>query len=361
MTQAIPAALRAGQSLWLDDLSRDLLDRGTLRRYFEELRVTGVTSNPTTFDDALAHSTSYDAAIRADGSTALSDEDLFIEVALEDLRRAADLLRPVFEATHGADGWVSMEVSPTLADDTPGTIAAAARIHRQAARPNLFVKIPGTAAGIEAIEETIFAGVPVNVTLLFSDEQYLAAVDAYLRGIERRLEAGRSAQVGSVASVFVSRWDRAVADTAPPELRNRLGIAMAGRVYHRYRELLDSTRWRYLADEGVRPQRLLWASTGAKDPQASDTLYVDALVAPDTISTLPQKTLLAFADHGNPRVMEADGVAAEAALARFAQSGVDVGALAARLQREGALAFLRSWQHLMQGIAAKRAAGVRAR
>jgi transaldolase len=360
MTKAISEALRAGQSLWLDDMSRELLDSGTLRHYFDALKVTGVTSNPTTFDVALGSGTSYDAAIRADAFSGHSDEDVFIEVALEDLRRAADLLRPVFAATHGADGWVSMEVSPTLVDDTAGTIAAAARIFRQAARPNLFVKIPGTPAGIEAIEETIFAGVPVNVTLLFSHEQYLAAVDAYLRGIERRLEAGRSPQVGSVASVFVSRWDRAVADTVPAELRNRLGIAIAGRVHHRYRELLDSTRWRYLADEGVRPQRLLWASTGVKDPQASDTLYVDSLVAPDTISTLPQQTLLAFADHGEPRMLEADGVAAEAALARFAQSGVDVGALAERLQREGAQSFLKSWQHLMQGIAAKRSAGARA-
>jgi transaldolase len=253
-----------------------------------------------------------------------------------------------------------MEVSPTLVDDAVGTRKMAARIFRQASRPNLFVKIPGTPAGIEATAECIFAGVPVNVTLLFSLEQYHAALDAYLRGIERRLDAGLSPHVGSVASVFVSRWDRAVADIVPEDLRNRLGVAMAGRIYHHYRERLGSTRWRYLADEGVRPQKLLWASMGTKDPRAPDTLYVDALAAPDTISTLPEKTLLAFADHGLPAPLEADGVASEAALARFVHAGVDVDALAVRLQREGAQAFLRSWQHLLQGIAAKRAAIMRA-
>lgn len=345
-----------GQSLWLDNISRELLDRGTLRRYVEELAITGVTSNPTIFDEAIGGSTAYDTAIRAGARAGQSDELLFVELALEDLRRAADLLMPVFESTRGIDGWVSMEVSPTLANDAPGTIEAAARIFRQAARPNLFIKIPGTDAGVAAIEESIFAGIPVNVTLLFSREQYLAASEAYLRGIERRLAAGRSPSVASVASLFVSRWDRAVDWTVPAELRNQLGIAIAGRVLRSHLELLDSPRWRRLSEAGTHPQRLLWASTGVKDLQARDTLYVDTLAAPGTVSTLPEKTLLAFADRGNPVVMASDGVAAEVMLTRFIKAGVDLDALALRLQREGAQSFLKSWQHLMQCIFSKRAA-----
>jgi len=343
-----------GQSLWLDNITRAMLDDGTLRRYVEEFGVTGLTSNPTIFERAIGETGTYDAAIRDKAAAGKSGETLFVELALEDLRRAADLFRPAFDATEGADGWVSMELSPLLAADTAASIAAAARVHRQAARPNLYVKIPGTGEGVPAIEESVFAGVPINVTLLFSAEQYLAAAEAYLRGIERRLAAGREPQVASVASLFVSRWDRAVADTVPAGLRNRLGIAIAGRTYRAYRALLASERWRKLAAAGARPQRLLWASTGTKDPGAPQTLYVEALAAPDTIDTLPESTLRAFAEHGELRgAMAADGDGAEAMLARFAQAGVDVDALALRLQQEGAQAFVKSWQTLMQRIDAK--------
>ncbi len=346
-----------GQSLWLDNITRELLDNGTLGRYIEELSITGLTSNPTIFDGAIGGGPAYDAGIREKARAGQSGERLFIELALEDLRRAADLFRPVFEASHHLDGWVSMEVSPLLAGDTAGSIAAARQIHQQADRPNLFVKIPGTPEGIPAIEESIAAGVPINVTLLFSREQYLAAAEAYLRGIERRLAAGRDPRVGSVASLFISRWDVAVKDTVPAELRNRLGIAIGGRTYRAYRELLASPRWRALADAGAQPQRLLWASTGTKDPDASDTLYVAALAAPDTIDTLPEKTLHAFADHGALEgPMAVDGGDAEAMLTRFAQAGVDIQALAQQLQREGAQSFVKSWQQLLQRIEDKSAA-----
>lgn len=345
-----------GQSLWLDNITREILDNGTLRRYIEELSVTGLTSNPTIFDEAIGNTHAYDAGIRDKARAGKSGESLFLELALEDLRRAADLFRPVFVSTRGVDGWVSMEVSPLLADDTAGTIAAALDIQKQADRENLFVKIPGTAAGIPAIEAAIFAGVPINVTLLFSREHYLAAADAYIRGIERRIAAGLDPRVGSVASLFISRWDRAVAGKAPAELRNRLGIAIGGRTYRAYRELFSSPRWRKLEAAGARPQRLLWASTGMKDPAAPDTLYVEAFAAPDTIDTLPEKTLLAFADHGKlAGVLAADGGDAEAVLARFAQAGIDIDALAAQLQSDGAQAFVKSWQQLLQRIAAKSA------
>lgn len=344
-----------GQSLWLDNITRGLLDSGTLQRFIDEWSITGITSNPTIFDEAIGGSASYDRAIR-DGATRLvSDEALFMELALDDLRRAADLLRPTFEATGGVDGWVSMEVSPLLVDDTAGTIAAATRIFAQAARSNLFVKIPGTAAGVAAIEESIFNGVPINVTLLFSKQQYLAAAEAYLRGIERRLDAGRDPRVASVASLFVSRWDKAIHDVVSPDLRNRLGIAVGGVVYAAYRELLRSDRWARLAKRGARPQRLLWASTGTKDPEASDCLYVEALAAPDTINTLPEKTLRAFVDHGRVRgVMATDDAAAAATLASYANAGIDIDALARRLQVEGAEAFAKSWKQLMTRIAEKR-------
>jgi transaldolase len=349
-----------GQSLWLDNITRDLLDSGTLKRFIDEWSITGLTSNPTIFDEAIGGSAAYDRAIAA-AHPGQSDEDLFMELALDDLRRAADLLQPVYTATDGTDGWVSMEVSPLLADDTAGTVAAAKRIQTQAQRANLFVKIPGTEAGVAAIEEAIFAGVPVNVTLLFSREQYLAAAAAYLRGIERRLQAGLSPRVASVASLFISRWDKAVSELAPPGLRNQLGIAVGGITYQAYRELLASARWQKLAQAGARPQRLLWASTGTKDPQASDCLYVEALAAPDTIDTLPEKTLRAFADHGRVQgVMAADGVAATATLERFAQAGVDVAALARRLQREGAQSFEKSWRQLLARVAAKRKQGIAA-
>jgi transaldolase len=350
-----------GQSLWLDNITRDLLASGTLRRYIDEWSITGVTSNPTIFDEAIGGSGAYDRAIAQSARGALSDESLFMDLALDDLCRAADLLQPTFAASAGTDGWVSMEVSPLLVDDAAGTIEAAARIFAQAGRPNLFVKIPGTRAGVAAIEESIFNGVPINVTLLFSREHYLAAAEAYLRGIERRIDAGRNPRVASVASLFVSRWDRAIHDTAPPDLRNRLGIAVAGSTYRAYRELLESSRWRKLAEAGARPQRLLWASTGTKDPQAPDCLYVEALAAPDTIDTMPEKTLRAFAHHGRVNaVMAADGVAAAATLARFKEVGIDIDALAARLQREGAESFAKSWHQLLERVASKRRQWVRA-
>jgi transaldolase len=350
-----------GQSLWLDNITRDLLDSGTLQRFVDEWSITGITSNPTIFDEAIAGSTSYDAAIHEGARRAVSDEELFTELALDDLRRAADLLRPVFDQTRGLDGWVSMEVSPLLVHDTAGTVAAAQRIFAAAARPNLFVKIPGTPAGLAAIEESIFQGIPVNVTLLFSRQQYLAAANAYQRGIERRLDVGRDPQVASVASVFVSRWDRAVQDQVPLELRNRLGIAVGGITYAAYRDLLSSDRWQGLEKRGARPQRLLWASTGTKDPAAPDCLYVEALAAPDTVNTLPEKTLRAFVDHGRPgAVMAADGVAASQTLRAFEQAGQDIEDLASRLQREGALSFVKSWHQLLARITEKRKRGVAA-
>jgi len=344
-----------GQSLWLDNITRALLTSGTLRRYIDELGITGLTSNPTIFDHAISQSNDYDSAIRDKLAAGRSGEDLFFDLALEDLTVAADLFQPINAATNGIDGWVSLEVSPTLADDTAGTIAAAQELHARAGRPNLFIKIPGTPAGLPAIEEAIFAGVPVNVTLLFSRAQYLAAAEAYLRGLERRLEAGLNLMVGSVASLFISRWDKAVVDRVPTELHNRLGIAVAQQTYRAYRELINSPRYGRLANSGARPQRLLWASTGTKDPDASDVLYVTALQAPFTVNTMPEETLLDFADHGQVgEMLAADGGDAEETLARFAQAGVDVRALATQLQREGAEAFVRSWDELLECIAAKR-------
>ena len=343
-----------GQSLWLDNISRDLLDSGTLRRYIDDFSITGLTSNPTIFEGAIGNGNAYDTSIREKMKKGKSGEALFIELALEDLRRAADLLRPDFEASDHIDGWVSMEISPLLASDTDGSIKAAQQIHQQADRPNLFVKIPGTPEGIPAIETSIFAGVPINVTLLFSCKQYLAAAEAYLRGIERRVEAGLNPRVASVASLFVSRWDVAANDKIPAALRNKLGIAIGGRTYHAYRELLDSARWRRLASAGAAPQRLLWASTGTKDPNASSTLYVEALAAPNTINTIPEKTLHAFAERGALRgVMAVDGVDAEAMLARFAQAGIDIDVLAIQLQHDGAQSFVKSWQHLLERISDK--------
>ncbi len=343
-----------GQSIWLDNITRDLLTTGTLRRYIDELSVTGLTSNPTIFDHAIKNSTAYDAAIRKKLRHLESSEPLFFELALEDITQAADLFRPVWEKTGGVDGWVSLEVSPLLARDAAGTVAAARELHARAWRPNLFIKIPGTREGLPAIEESIFAGVPVNVTLLFSREHYLAAAAAYLRGIERRIAVGLDPHVASVASVFISRWDAAVMDRAPEALRDRLGIAIAGRIYKVYRELLRSPRWCRLDDAGARPQRLLWASTGTKDPKASDVLYVHALAAPLTVNTMPEATLKAFADHGEVgAVLPADGGDCEDVLARFAEAGIDVDALAARLQDEGAMAFVKSWEELMGVIATR--------
>ncbi len=343
-----------GQSLWLDNITREILDNGTLRGYIDDFSVTGLTSNPTIFDEAIGGTNAYDAGILEKAEAGKSGEELFIELALEDLRRAADLFRPAFNATQGVDGWVSMEVSPLLAADSEGSIAAAKQIHAQAGRPNLFVKIPGTPEGIPAIEEAIFAGVPINVTLLFSREQYLAAAGAYLRGIERRIEAGLDPKIESVASVFVSRWDKAVADKVPADLRNKLGIAIGQRTYRAYCDMLASDRWQKLAKQGAHPQRLLWASTGTKDPNASDTLYVEALAAADTVDTIPEKTLKAYADHAAaPRAMAKDGVDGEAMLARFAQAGIDIDAVAKQLQVDGAASFVKSWKELLDRIADK--------
>jgi transaldolase len=345
-----------GQSLWLDNITRDLLQTGTLERYIRELAVTGLTSNPTIFDHAIKNSPTYDAAIRTKVAEGKSGEELFFELALEDLTRAADLFRPIWERTRGVDGWVSLEVSPLLARDTASTLAAAKSLHARAARPNLFIKIPGTPEGLPAIEEAIFAGIPINVTLLFSHEQYLAAAEAFLRGIERRVDAGLPPEVGSVASVFVSRWDAAVKDRVPEALRNQLGIAIAKRIYKTYRSLLASPRWQRVFNEGARPQRLLWASTGTKDPAASDILYVKALAAPFTVNTMPEATLKAVGDHGSlGGLLSADGGDSDAVLARFASAGVDVSALARRLQDEGAKAFVDSWRELMGVIASKSA------
>ena len=345
-----------GQSLWLDNITREMLINGTLARYITELSVTGLTSNPTIFEHAIGNGTFYDQAIGDLVRQGKSGEELFFALALQDLVQAADLFRPIHDATEGVDGWVSLEVSPLLVDDTAKTIHAAAQLHAAAARPNLFIKIPGTPAGIPAIEESIFAGVPINVTLLFSREHYLAAAEAYLRGIERRIAAGLDPKVESVASLFVSRWDVGVKAEISPQYHNRLGIAIAMRTYKAYRDLLASARWQKLAEAGAHPQRLLWASTGTKDPGALDTLYIEALAAPDTINTIPEKTLLAFADHGKVgAVLPLDGGYGEAVLEEFRREGVDDEALAARLQREGADAFMKSW-HLLLGRIAQRSA-----
>ncbi len=330
-----------GQSLWLDNITRDLLDSNTLRHYIDELSVTGLTSNPTIFDHAIKNSAAYDAEITEKSKQDKSGEALFFELALEDLTRAADLFRPIYEKTNGVDGWVSLEVSPLLAYDTASTIAAAKDLFARAARPNLLIKIPGTKEGLPAVEEAIFSGIPVNVTLLFSREHYLATAEAFLRGIERRIAAGLNPNVASVASVFVSRWDSAIANKTPDELHNQLGIAMAKRTYKAMRTLLGSDRWERVYNLGARPQRLLWASTGTKDPKASDILYIKGLAAPFTVNTMPEGTLKALAAHTElGELLPVDGGDCEEVLARFAQAGVDVDALAAQLQDEGAKSFV---------------------
>ena len=345
-----------GQSLWLDNITRDLLNSGTLQCYIDELSVTGLTSNPTIFDHAIKNSADYDSDIARPLSRAKPAEDLFFELALSDLTRAADLLRPVFTRTDGVDGWVSLEVSPLLAHDTQRTIAAARDLSRRSGKSNLFIKIPGTKEGLPAIEAAIFAGVPVNVTLLFSREQYIAAAEAYLRGVERRIEAGMNPAVASVASLFVSRWDVAVAGEVPAELANRLGIAVAQQTYRAYLELLTSPRFQRAANAGARAQRLLWASTGTKDPKASDILYVRALAAPFTVNTMPEGTLQAFAQHGEVgATLAPDGGDCEKVLAAFAKAGIDIDALAKRLQDEGAASFDKSWNDLMSRIESKSA------
>ena len=345
-----------GQSLWLDNITRDLVNSGTLTRYIDELSVTGLTSNPTIFDHAIKNSGSYDSAIRKKLDQGKSGEELFFELALEDLTRTADLFRPIFDRTNGVDGWVSLEVSPVLAHDSASTLAAAKSLHARAGRPNLLIKIPGTKEGLPAIEEAIFAGVPINVTLLFSREQYLAAAEAFLRGIERRIDAGLQPNIGSVASVFVSRWDAAVVGKVPAALNNRLGIAAAKRTYKAYRDLLGSPRWERIYNAGARPQRLLWASTGTKDPKAPDVLYIKALAAPFTVNTMPEGTLKALADHGDlSEIMSADGGDCEAVLDQFASAGIDINELATKLQDDGAKSFVGSWNELMDVIASKSA------
>jgi transaldolase len=347
----------AGQSIWLDNITRALLTSGGLKRYIDELSVTGLTSNPTIFDNAIKNSHDYDAAIVEKTAAGKSGEKLFFELALEDLTRAADLFRPVHERSNSVDGWVSLEVSPKLAYDTASTVNAAKELSARAARPNLFIKIPGTKEGIPAIEEAIFAGVPVNVTLLFSREQYVAAAEAYIRGIERRVAAGLNPRVGSVASIFVSRWDVAVAKKLPPAFHDRIGIAISKRIYKAYRELLATDRWLRLLNFGARSQRLLWASTGTKDPKSSDILYVKALAAPHTINTMPENTLKAMADHGEiPSILSHDGGNAEAELAEFTRAGIDLDALAAQLQKEGAEAFVKSWDDVLSRVGEKSAA-----
>jgi transaldolase len=346
-----------GQSLWLDNITRDLLDDGTLERYIDEFSVTGLTSNPTIFDHAIRNSAAYDAAIREGIGKGKSGEALFFDLALDDITRAANLFAPLYDRLNGVDGWVSLEVSPLLAHDTAKTLAAAKELVARARLPNLLIKIPGTKEGLPAIEEAIFAGIPVNVTLLFSREQYVAAAEAFLRGIERRIDLGLNADVGSVASLFISRWDAAVMNKVPDALRNQLGIAIAKRTYKAYRGLLSSPRWHRVYSAGARPQRLLWASTGTKDPKASDVLYVKALAAPFTVNTMPEATLKALADHGDiATILPADGGDCEEVLAQYAAAGIDVDALAAQLQEEGAKSFVTSWNDLMAVIASKSAA-----
>ena len=346
-----------GQSIWLDNITRDLLDNGTLERYIAELSVTGLTSNPTIFDHAIKNSSSYDGAIREHAGKGKSGEELFFQLALEDLTRAADLFRPIHDRTSGLDGWVSLEVSPLLAHNTTSTLAEAKQLFARANRTNLLIKIPGTKEGLPAIEEAIFAGIPINVTLLFSPEQYRAVAEAYMRGIERRIDAGLNPDIESVASVFVSRWDAAVAGKVPAPLSNKLGIAIAKRTYKVYRELLASPRWQRIFNAGARPQRLLFASTGTKDPKASDVLYIKALAAPFTVNTMPEGTLKAFADHGDlGEIMPTDGGDSEAVLKQFATAKIDIDELAAKLQDEGATSFVKSWNELLSVISSKTAA-----
>jgi transaldolase len=346
-----------GQSLWLDNITRDLLSSGTLRYYRDELSVTGLTSNPTIFDHAIKNSTAYDEAIRQKLDEGKSGEELFFELALEDLVLAAELFRPIYDRTAGVDGWVSLEVSPLLAHDTETTLAEAKDLHARADRPNLFIKIPGTKEGLPAIEEAIFAGVPVNVTLLFSPAQYAASAEAYLKGIERRIAAGLPAQVGSVASVFISRWDTAVMGKVPEPLNDKLGIAIGKSIYKTYRDVLASPRWQRAFNSGARPQRLLFASTGTKDPKASDVLYIKELAAPLTVNTMPEKTLKAFAEHGEVTgILPPDAGDSDAVLTQFAAVGVEVESLARKLQDEGAASFIKSWNELMAVIESKSSA-----
>jgi transaldolase len=344
-----------GQSIWLDNITRDLLDSGTLKRYIDELSVTGLTSNPTIFNQAIKNSSAYSAAIRTKFAQDKSAEEVFFELALEDLIRAADLFRPIYDRTNGLDGWVSLEVSPLLAYDTAKTFAAARELHARAGRPNFLIKIPGTREGLPAIEEAIFSGIPVNVTLLFSSDHYLASAEAFLRGIERRIDAGLNPNIGSVASVFVSRWDAAVKGKVPPMMNHKFGIAIAMRTYQAARKLLSSPRWHRIYNSGAHPQRLLWASTGTKDPTASDILYVKALAAPFTVNTMPESTLKALANRKEVgSILPADGGDAEEVLSRFTEAGIDIESMASQLQKEGAKSFVKSWNELMSVVDSSR-------
>jgi len=343
-----------GQSLWLDNITRDLLDNGTLKRYIADLSVTGLTSNPTIFDHAITHSGSYDTEIRRLVGAGYSGEGLFFELAVEDLSRAADMFAAIHDRTATVDGWVSLEVSPLLAYDSNATATEAKRLHKRAGRRNLFIKIPGTKEGAPAIEEAVFAGVPINVTLLFTRDHYQAAAEAYMRGLERRIAAHLSPDVRSVASLFISRWDKATMDKVPAADRDRLGVAVGQQVYKAYRDIIDSDRWQRLANCGARPQRLLFASTGTKDPKASDVLYIGALAAPNTVNTMPEETLLAFGEHGKVSgVIPREGADCEQVLAEFGRVGIDVAKLGADLQSDGAKSFVDSWRDLLDAIAAK--------
>jgi transaldolase len=343
-----------GQSIWLDNITRELLDSGTLKRYIDDLSVTGLTSNPTIFDHAIAKSKSYDPEIRRLMGTGLSGEALFFELAVQDLTRAADLFAPIHERTAAVDGFVSLEVSPLLAYDTNATVEQAKGLHKKADRRNLFIKIPGTKEGAPAIEEAIFSGVPVNVTLLFSRDHYVAAAEAHMRGLERRISAGLSPDVRSVASLFISRWDKATMDKVPDKDRDKLGVAIGQQTYKAYRDVLESDRWQRLANSGARAQRLLFASTGSKDPKASDVLYIGALAAPNTVNTMPEETLLAFGQHGQVNgVIPRDGGDCEQVLAEFGKVGIDVAKLGADLQTDGAKSFDESWKDLLNAIEAK--------
>jgi transaldolase len=355
MASDAPKALNhLGQSLWLDNITRDLLDSGTLKRYIDELSVTGLTSNPTIFDNAISRSSWYDSEIRKQLESGISGEELFFKLAVQDLSRAADLFAGIHARTGTVDGFVSLEVSPVFAYDTKSTVEQARKLHAQANKPNLFIKIPGTPEGLPAIEDSIFAGVPVNVTLLFSTDQYVKAADAYMKGLERRVAAGLSADVRSVASLFVSRWDVAVAEKVPVALRNTLGMAVSKQAYKAYRDILDSDRFQRLENVGARAQRLLFASTGTKDKNAPDTLYIDGLAAPNTVNTMPEGTLLAFADHGKTaKPLTRDGGDAEAVLDALAKAGIDLTALSTQLQSDGAKSFVKSWDELLGSIESK--------
>ena len=355
MPSDAPKALnQLGQSLWLDNITRDLLDSGTLKRYIDELSVTGLTSNPTIFDNAISRSSWYDKEIRRQLDDGAEGEDLFFNLAIQDLSRAADLFRPIYDRTGTVDGFVSLEVSPVFAFDTNATVEQAKTLHELANKPNLFIKIPGTPEGLPAITDSIFAGIPVNVTLLFSTDQYKLAAEAYIAGLEKRVAAGLSADVRSVASLFVSRWDVAVNDKVPAELRSTLGMAVSRQAYKAYRDIVESDRFQRLENVGARPQRLLFASTGTKDKSAPPTLYIDGLAAPNTVNTMPEPTLLAFAEHGNPAgALPRDGGDAEAVLAAHLKAGIDLTALSTQLQSDGAKSFVKSWNELLAGIKEK--------